>query len=245
MSRRLTSMVSLLLAFSYLRLYLYDIPSSQNVSFLPPVKRDAPPINKQHGRANETDVWEQQPTAKADYFPLRRHNDNHEAPPKVHFRTYGNHRFAKSKKRIVQEANSTGWFSTVGAMGPEDLTKDFAEKYRDILSLERGGGYWIWRFDLFGQIVTTIKEGDFLVFLDAGCHLNKAGERRFWEYIDTLKTSSYDMLAFRIGFLEANYTTPHIFKAFGVLGVEKETHQDSIVEVLSYFEKARIFSSFP
>lgn len=40
--------------------------------------------------------------------------------PKVHFRTYGDEKYVKSKQRICQEANDTGWFDTVLAHGPED-----------------------------------------------------------------------------------------------------------------------------
>ena len=60
----------------------------------------------------------------------------------IHFRTYGNDAFVKSKQRIVKEANETGWFKTVKALGPEDLSATFKLKYKDILSKRRGGGYW-------------------------------------------------------------------------------------------------------
>ena len=66
----------------------------------------------------------------------------------IHFITYGNDRFAKSKQRIVQEAIGTGWFATAKAYKPKDLPDSFLEQnqYAEILALPRGGGYWLWKF---------------------------------------------------------------------------------------------------
>ena len=62
----------------------------------------------------------------------------------------------------------TGWFATVKAWGPEDLSINFQEKYKELLSLPRGGGFWIWKFDVIEQTMATMQEGHFLVYLDAG-----------------------------------------------------------------------------
>lgn len=144
---------------------------------------------------------------------------------KIHFRTYGDDNFAKSKRRIVQEAIDTGWFSTVEALGPENLTADFRERFRDILALPRGGGYWIWRFNVLEQTMAIMQEGDFLVVLDAGCQVNKNGGKRFWEYIQLVNESQYDMLSFQMpSILEHQYTTKRLITAFGVDGIENITH---------------------
>ena len=86
----------------------------------------------------------------------------------IHFRTYGNHLYAAARERIVKEANGTGWFNTVKSLSPDNLSEDFKEKYRDVLALERGGGYWIWKFDIIEQAMEEMQEGDFLVYLDSG-----------------------------------------------------------------------------
>ena len=61
---------------------------------------------------------------------------------KFHFITYGDINFEKSKKRILKEAADFQEFETMKGYGPEDISKDFKEKYRDILSMSRGGGFF-------------------------------------------------------------------------------------------------------
>lgn len=91
----------------------------------------------------------------------------------VHFRTYGNARYEGSKRRIIKEAEGTGWFNSAAAWGTDDLGPNFVQRYKDILALERGGGYWIWKLYLIKRWMEDLNEGDFLVYLDAGHHINK------------------------------------------------------------------------
>ena len=56
--------------------------------------------------------------------------------------------------------------------GPEDLSEDFIEKYKDIFKHSRGGGYWIWRPYILRSAINDINDGEYLVYLDAGCTIN-------------------------------------------------------------------------
>jgi hypothetical protein len=143
----------------------------------------------------------------------------------IHFRTYGDDNFVKSKRRLVREAIDTGWFTTAKSLEPQNLTTEFRERFSDILALPRGGGYWIWRFNVLEQTMAMMNEGDFLVLLDAGCSINKEGETRFREYIDLVNKSKYDMLSFNVpSIVEYKYTTTRLMFAFGVNGQENITH---------------------
>jgi hypothetical protein len=102
------------------------------------------------------------------------------------------------------------------ALGPEDLPSYFKEKYKDVLSLSRGGGYWIWKSALIGMTLDLMNEGDFLVYIDAGCQLNKAGEPRFREYLQMIQESPYDVIGFQLDQPEDRYTTEAIFQALNV-----------------------------
>jgi hypothetical protein len=135
---------------------------------------------------------------------------------KVHFRTYGSDKYVKSKKRICQEANDTGWFETVVAHGPEDLPQAFVEQYRDILALPRGGGYWIWKLPVIEMALDQMDEGEILVYADAGCAVNKEGEQRFYQYLEMIQESPYNILSWEMVFPEFWYTTEQIFRAFKI-----------------------------
>jgi hypothetical protein len=121
--------------------------------------------------------------------PKPQPSTNRERTPTVHFRTYADERFVKSKRRILQEANETGWFKTVQGLGPEDLSESFRNRFREILELKRGGGYWIWKYAVIEQTLKEMEDGDFLVYLDAGSSINKGGELRFRDYLEMVDES--------------------------------------------------------
>ncbi|EED87604.1 predicted protein [Thalassiosira pseudonana CCMP1335] len=148
--------------------------------------------------------------------PKPQPSTNRERTPTVHFRTYADERFVKSKRRILQEANETGWFKTVQGLGPEDLSESFRNRFREILELKRGGGYWIWKYAVIEQTLKEMEDGDFLVYLDAGSSINKGGELRFRDYLEMVDESEYDMICIQLRFPEHRWTTKHVFDAFNV-----------------------------
>jgi len=145
---------------------------------------------------------------------------------KIHFITYGNARFAKSKARLVSEAHGFGEFASIMAYGPEHLTPKFLETYKSIMDQPRGGGYWIWRPVILQHALSMINENDLLVYLDAGCSLNPRGKPRFFEYIHMLNTSpeQYGIMSFQMSgnhgpgglCVEKHWTTRQIFEYLGV-----------------------------
>ena len=155
--------------------------------------------------------------------------------------TYGNDRFANSKLRVLREAKETGWFDSARAFGPEDLPGAFYERphYREISALPRGGGYWLWKFYFLDICLSELREGDFLVWCDAGNSINKNGAARFWEYIDIVNTSEYDVLVGEglKSWTEFKWTTREIFLAFDVLGNESITDTWQIQSGLIIIQK--------
>ena len=90
------------------------------------------------------------------------------------------------------------------------------------------------------QAMATIKEGDFLVWLDAGCKINKGGENRFQEYINMLNNSQYDVLGFqvKVKYSEIKWTTQRLFLAFGVEEGDVDiTHTGQIQSGTLIFQK--------
>ena len=138
---------------------------------------------------------------------------------KLHFLTYGDNKYKNSKKRIFQEALNSNFFYSINCWGPEHLDQDFKTKFKNILKLPRGGGYWIWRHHLIMKKMKEINTGEYLVFLDAGCTIDKSGKKRLIEYIDILHNSKYDILGFKLKdscCIEKTYTTKQIFNYFNL-----------------------------
>ena len=106
-------------------------------------------------------------------------------PSKIHFISYGDSKFEKSKKRISEEAQQFGVFDTIKIYSPQDLDKDFLNKYNEIMSQPIGGGFYIWKLQVVKQSLKDISDGDFLIYLDSGCRLNIKGKDRFNEFWST------------------------------------------------------------
>ena len=178
----------------------------------------------------------------------------------IHFITYGDSKFKKSKQRLLNEAKEFNAFKTIKGYGPQDLSEDFIEKYKDIFKHSRGGGYWIWRPYILRSAINDINDGEYLVYLDAGCTINKRGKKRFYEYIDKLESSlnNYGILSFQMtntngkGEIQKEkwWTTNQIFEHFdikpdsdigesgqylgGILILKKNKH---LLEYLDKYEK--------
>ena len=137
----------------------------------------------------------------------------------IHFITYGDERFEHSRKELSSQAQNTGWFDSVRVYTPDDIPSELREKYADILATERGGGYWVWKPLIIQDALSTMKEGDILVYADAGCRLNSKARKRFDEYIDMLQAQQeVDVLSFQLEevHVEDRWTTEAIFRHFGV-----------------------------
>jgi hypothetical protein len=138
----------------------------------------------------------------------------------IHFITYGDSGFAETKKRLLNQATCVGWFDTTTAYGTEDLDDDFKEKNKHILELPRGGGYWIWKPYIIHKHLEKIKDGDILIYADAGCYINQGGFKRFKEYIDMLNDDGCDgcgCISFQMPHhAEDKWTTKEIFEYFNI-----------------------------
>lgn len=72
----------------------------------------------------------------------------------------------------------------------------------------RGFGYWMWKPEVILRSLERIADGEVLLYLEAGCHLNPAGGARFSQYVEFVAASSSGLLAFqyrRLPSAPANY----------------------------------------
>lgn len=135
---------------------------------------------------------------------------------KIHFISYGNEVYASSKRRIENEAKQFNKFDNICIYSPEMLSDCFKNTFSDIFLYSRGGGYWIWKFDIILQELDKMEEDDVLVYLDAGCSIVATGEKRFEEYIEMLKQSEHNSIGFELTQKQKEYTTQEIYNALNI-----------------------------
>lgn len=138
---------------------------------------------------------------------------------KIHFITFGNDRFQRSKKRICQEARKTNWFDSITCYSPENISKEFKEKHNNIINDSFGAGYMIWKYDIIPKKLSEINENDILIYLDAGCTINQKAHKRFREYIDLLNKNDKGIISFQMctdPVPEYVWTVSEIFKFYNI-----------------------------
>ena len=132
----------------------------------------------------------------------------------IYFFTYGDEKFANTKKRIESEALNSGFFDEVKIYSREDLDKDFIERTKPYIDIR--GGFWMWKAFLMKKTIDRMQMDDICVYIDAGCTVNPNGKQRFLEYLDLIKDES-GILSFRLdGFDEDQWTTEKIFENFEI-----------------------------
>lgn len=134
----------------------------------------------------------------------------------IHLITYGNDKYENAKKRLYKEAENTGWFNTITLYSPNDLDDQFKNKFKNILKIKKGAGYWIWKSYIIQKKLKEINENDILIYLDAGCSINKKGKERFDQYIQHLNKNDEAIISFQMPHQEKKYTTKEIFNYFNI-----------------------------
>jgi hypothetical protein len=136
--------------------------------------------------------------------------------PQVYGLTYGTKPYENALNRLKLEADESEMFQSFEICRTEDLDASFVDRFRDVLRLPRGGGYWIWKVPLIQRYLKRLEYGDILVYLDAGCKVNKEGTDRFWWYVEQMQRTNTSIVAFAMHHAEVVWTTDAIFKYFNI-----------------------------
>jgi hypothetical protein len=115
----------------------------------------------------------------------------------------GSYALRAAGRRLVKEADSTGWFDypsehwTVETLRSK-MPDFFNEHEKFIADHPKGYGLWIWKPAILTYLIDNLEEGEMVLLLDAGCQLNSNHNSliRFREYIDMCRTS--DLLAMQL-----------------------------------------------
>lgn len=87
---------------------------------------------------------------------------------KVSLVTFSTPNFNYAKKMLVRSAKKVG-FTDINAYTRKDFEKtDFYGQYKNIASLPRGAGYWIWKPYYILEHLKKANDGDFIFYCDSG-----------------------------------------------------------------------------
>jgi len=81
--------------------------------------------------------------------------------------TYSDHRMTIAARKCVESALKHGCDSSIH-LKPENINRNFYEKYKHILDQDRGAGFWLWKPYIILEALNRLKNNDILVYTDAG-----------------------------------------------------------------------------
>lgn len=133
------------------------------------------------------------------------------------FLSFADSRMSAALERLGRQAEALDFFDEITLFTEHDLSAEFTSRMGRYLTPScRGFGYWSWKPWVIHHVLQEMEEGDRLLYLDAGCHINANGTERFREYVNMLDRDSRGMLVFTNGQPEYKWTKGDIFRHFGV-----------------------------
>ncbi len=138
----------------------------------------------------------------------------------IHFVSFGGPSvdYHNALQRVCKEAKQIGIFTKI--LGYTDIYLkndiDFWNEHSDFITKNsRGYGYWLWKSYIIKKLLSTINDGDIIVYADAGCMINIQGKPRLMEYIEMCKTHESGIVSFQMHFLEEHWTKGDISEYLG------------------------------
>ena len=152
----------------------------------------------------------------------------------IFFTTYGSSKFKESRERIIEEAKKFKIFKKTILETEETILID--DEFQEALSYKkfsnvfnnrkmRGGGCYLWKPYVVYKNYFKIKNGDFLVFADAGCRFNNSKKNVFKFYIEKLNESNEKgILKRKSNHTEGELTDKRYFEHFEMNAEQYENH---------------------
>ncbi len=149
------------------------------------------------------------------------------------FATYADERFAGARRRLVDQANATGWFDRVVGYTPADVPRDFRRRVGRHLTARRGGGYWLWKPIVMRAAMRDLSDGDRLVYADAGCQIPGGGLLQ--PYFDRLGDDASGTLSLRLPLPEWQWTAPKVLEHFGTSADDPAGQSGQLMATMVFF----------
>jgi hypothetical protein len=100
--------------------------------------------------------------------------------------------YIDAANRLICQAHSLDFFDQIYLFTIDDLIADkqFWQTHSEFISKNnRGYGYWLWKPYIIKKTLESLSDGDILLYLDAGCEIDKDNKKYLINSIKKLETN--------------------------------------------------------
>lgn len=156
----------------------------------------------------------------------------------IHYVNYSNDKFKRSRILANLCAKYLGKVDVVHSYTPGDIDPDFLNSNKNILSIHKGGGLWLWKPYFVKKVLDSINYGDWLVYVDSGSLLI----RNIKQILESNSADLDDVIGFELPLREWQWTKSRLFEFYNVDETIKNTNQ--IMATLFMIRKTKKSESF-
>jgi hypothetical protein len=136
---------------------------------------------------------------------------------KIYLVSFGTTNYIQSLNRLKKEAIESNFFDEIVIYTENDIP-GFMERHNYFIqNCFKGFGCWIWKSYAVFKALQKLEEGDIIMYLDAGCSINKEGKDRFNEYINLCINSQFKNVSFQYKeYMENQYTKQDVINYYNL-----------------------------
>lgn len=150
----------------------------------------------------------------------------------IYLINYADSAFKNAQHYSTKKAYSYGKVDKVIEYGPKDIEKNFHDENKEIFSIKRGAGLWLWKPYICLKTINEINDGDYLVYLDSGAVLIN-------DIRNLIKLMKSDFYVSRLPLFEYNYTSKNVLEYFNDSG-----NSQQILATFFIFKKSKATIKF-
>ena len=157
------------------------------------------------------DTYDHFHTLQSNYhISVRSRKERFQDGPFVTLLSFANDKYKNSIARVKRQAEELP-FNRVITYNEEELRgmSDFWERHKSFIeSNPRGFGYWLWKPYLVHKTLTSMRDGEILVYMDAGASLH-SNVGQFNELIRQVSTNSSGIISWVLNFTKEKSWTKY------------------------------------
>lgn len=122
---------------------------------------------------------------------------------------------------MQEQAEDFNLFDSIHLYNEYDLSTSFRNDFQEYLSVDiRGFGFWVWKPFIILNTLAGMDEGDVLLYVDMGCHLNSRGKEKLIDYWKEVKQNKSGFLVSQLEPVrkECFWTKGDLLDYFGIRG---------------------------